>query len=324
MEDQAKLDNVMRKIKALLETKGCSEAEAAARLAKAQELLERHNLDMATVGQPNNARKDKKREGGLYSWQRKLWQSVAELNFCYYLSIKGLARGAKYEHRVIGSHGNVVSTEVMAQYLQETVERLAQQWARDMGYKSCFVREAIAYREGMTERLTLKLRERREQVVTEARERQTAEQAKARADAAPGTTALTIIDVISTEQDFNNDYLNGWELGTTARDRAKREAQSAANRAMWEEAARKQREWDLAHPEEAAAKAEKLRQENEKWWRDYERRQARRNQTPPRLRRMTPEEERRSMGSFREGYADGAKVGIDRQADDRSKRVSLS
>src|SRR5690606_38263639 len=136
-----------------------------------------------------------------------------------------LERGSTYQHRLIGSHANVIGTEHMAQYLQDTVERLAQQWAKDNYYKSVFVREAIAYREGMTARLSERLRERRDRMVTEARhEAEKRKQEQSRGAADPGTTALTIVDVISTEQDLNNDYLNNWELGTTARNRAESEA----------------------------------------------------------------------------------------------------
>src|SRR5690606_12961966 len=143
-----------------------------------------------------------KKKGGLYSWQRKLWDAVAKLNFCYYVSIKGLARGSSYEHRLIGSHANVIATEMMAQYLQDTVERLAQKWAKDNAYKSVFVREAIAYREGMVLRLSTKLNERREAIVSEARRKeQERKRDEARADIVTGNE-LTILDVISSEEDF--------------------------------------------------------------------------------------------------------------------------
>src|SRR5690606_22479832 len=99
------IEKIVRRIEALLNTNGCTEAEAQSRIAKAQELLETYNLDMATVGsKPDGKRNDTVRKGGLYSWQRRLWDSVAKLNFCHYLSLRGLARGSQYEHRLIGSH----------------------------------------------------------------------------------------------------------------------------------------------------------------------------------------------------------------------------
>ena len=313
-------DKLIRRIEALLNTKGCTEAEAEARVAKAQELLEKYNLDLATVSGTGNARKDQQRKGGLYTWQRNLWKAVAELNFCYYLSIKGLGRGTTYQHRLIGSHANVIATEHMAQYLQETVERLAQQWAKDNYYKSVFVREAIAFREGMTSRLSERLRQRREQIVTEAR--QEAERKKQEAHrnaAAPGTTALTIVDVISSEADFNNDYLNGWELGTTARNRAEQEARYQA----WKRENEAKRA-AMTDEEKAAEKAQ-LDAWLAKAQKDAARRQARRNKTPPtpRYRKPTAEEERMQMGSYYEGRAKGDTVGIDSQAEDKRAKVAI-
>lgn len=327
-----KLKNVIRKIEALLNTNGCTEAEAQARTEKAQELLEAYNLDMATLGSSGKGaqRSDTKRAGGLYSWQRKLWKAVAELNFCYYISIKGLARGSVYEHRLIGSHANVIATEHMATYLQETVERLAQQWAKDNYYKSVFVREAIAYREGMAARLSERLNNRRAELVAE--ERRKAEERKceqARTNAAPNSTAITILDVISSEADFNNDYLNNWELGTTARNRAEAEARQAAAMREWKERQRKQKEWDEAHPEEAAARKAKEAAELKRWMDEQAKRerarQRRANRTPPkpRYRKPTAEEERMGLGSYYEGRRKGDEVGIDTQAEDKRTKGRL-
>jgi len=326
------VEAIIRKIEALLNTNGCSEAEAEARMAKAQEMLAKYNLDMAEIGKSgkDNQRTDANKKGGLYSWQRKLWKGVAELNFCYYSSIKGLARGAVYEHRVIGSHANVIATDVMARYLQGAIEKLAQQWAKDNLYKSVFVREAIAYREGMASRISERLWDRRDQIVAE--ERRKAEQRKqeaARNAVDPGTTALTILDVISTESDFNTDYLNGWELGTTARNRAAAEARSAAWHREYAEKARAQAEWDKANPEAAAARKKAEDEELAKWVEENRKREAARqkraNKTSPkpRYRKMTAEEQRANLDSFWEGRSKGNEVGIDTQIDENAKRKAI-
>lgn len=306
-------DKLIRRIEALLNTKGCTEAEAESRVAKAQELLEKYNLDMASIGggTPNNARNDKIRKGGLYSWQRKLWKAVAELNFCHYLSVKGLAKGSTYEHRLIGSHGNVIATEVMASYLQETIEKLAQAWAKENGHKSVFVREAIAYREGMTNRVAYKLQQRRDAVLEEDRKREEErKQREAQSGQASTSHALTLVDIISTEADFNNDYLNNWELGTTARRR--HEANLRQEAAMAEYRARRAAMTD----EEKEAERKRTEEWLEKYHKDEAKRQKRRNKTPPkpRYRKATPEEERAGLWAFREGQMDGDKVGIDPQA----------
>jgi len=308
---------LIRKIEALLNTNGCTEAEAEARLAKAQELLERHNLDMASIGgsADKNKRNDTTKKGGLYSWQRKLWKEVSELNFCHYLSVKGLQKGSTYEHRLIGSHGNVIASEVMARYLQETIEKLAQAWAKENGHKSVFVREAIAYREGMTNRVCYKLRERRDQVLAEERIREEERKQREAATGQASTShAITLVNIISTEADFNNDYLNNWELGTTAKKRHEAELRSK----KWHE------EYKARRDAMTDAEKEAERVANEKWLKEYQAKEAKRqrriNKTPPkpRYRKMTPEEERAGMWAFREGQMNGDKVGIDQQVEKTS------
>lgn len=315
-------EKLLKKIRALLETRGCSEAEAQARVAKAQELLERHGLEIANLNQTGAARKDTKRLGGLYTWQRNLWNGVAKLNFCAYFFIRGLDRGAKYEHRLVGSHANVVSTELMAAYLQDTIEQHAAQWAKDRGYHSRFVREAIAFRDGMTDRIVERLAVRRREQVSAARKEAEAAKAAAHQQAfgdAQTARALTILDVISTEEDFNNDYLNHWEMGTTARNRAEAEARQKA----WEEEYRRREA--AKSPEQKAAEAEQLRKDAKEWEKQYAKRQKRINQTPPkeRPRAQTAEEKRRGMGSYYTGRAAGDKVGIDKQATDNSQKPAI-
>lgn len=310
-----------------------NEHQAAAAMAKVQAMLEAYNLDMSQIGKSGKghqgaARKDQTGKGGLYGWQRKLWKSVAELNFCHYLSIKGLQKGSVYEHRIIGSHANVISTEIMAKYLQQTIEKLAQTWAKERGYHSVFVRDAIAYRDGMADRLVDKLAERRNQVLAEERVK---EEERKKAEAASGVStgnAMTLVQVISTEADFNNDYLNGWELGTSAKNRHEDEISWKAYQAnMAAEKARKLAEWQAfqrAHPERAAKmvadelakqKAERLRwdRENRKVAKPYR----------ERVRAQTAEEKRRGLPAFNDGYCDGDKVGIDTQVD-KTKQERLA
>ena len=101
--------------------------------------------------------------------------------------------------------------------------------------------------------------------------------------------------------------------GTSARNRAQREKErEAANRAA-EELLRIQDERDAAHPEEAAKrkakeKAQKER-ENEKYW----------NRTY-RSRKATPEEERRRLSSFGDGYREGENVSLNKQVDAKTNK----
>lgn len=321
-------EKLLHRIRSLLETRGCSEAEAAARIAKAQELLEKHGLEVASLNRPASARTDKKTHGGLYTWQRNLWDGVARLNFCRYFFIRGLGRGQKYEHQLIGSHANVISTEVMASYLQEVIEDHAAMWAKERGYHSRFVREAIAFRDGMADRIVERLAVRREEQVTAARQEQERAKAERHQQAfgdAQTARALTILDVISTEEDFNNDYLNHWEMGTTARNRAEAEARQRAWEADYKRRIAERDADELLHPWKKEARLKAAAEEMERWAKKDAKAQKRRNKTPPkeRPRAQTAEERRRGMGSYWTGYDTGDKVGIDKQATDNSKKPAI-
>lgn len=299
-----------------------NEHQAAAAMAKVQAMLEAYNLDMSVIGKSGKEhqgaqRKDQTGKGGLYGWQRKLWRGVAELNFCHYMSIKGLAKGSVYEHRMIGSHANVVSTEIMAKYLQQTIERLAQAWAKERGYHSVFVRDAIAYRDGMADRIVDKLSDRRRQVLAEERIKTEERKKREAAEGIVTGNAMTLVEIISTEADFNNDYLNGWELGTTAQNRHDNDVWYKKYQAEQQaEKARKMAEWEAfqrAYPERAAKmvadELAKQRKEQERWHK------ANRKVYKERYRKPTSEESRRMLPAFQDGYRDGAQVGIDTQVD---------
>lgn len=321
-------DAVIRKIEALLNTKGCTEAEATSRIAKAQELMEAYGLEQAEIGRTgialNASRKDQRQSGGLYGWQRKLWKGVAELNFCHYITIKGTQRGAKFEHRLIGSHANVVSSTMMAQYLQDTIERLAREWSKERSYLSVFVREAIAFREGCTDRIYDRLRARREEILTAARqEEERRKQREASAQQGSTSRALTILDVISTEEDFNNDYLHGFDLGTTARERAEHKRRQDAADAEYAKRRAEQEEYDRIHPEEEAARRKEAEEYLAELVARYNKKQAkretRRRVVTPRYRKPTPEEERAGLTGYAIGQDAGQKVGIDTQVNDAKK-----
>ena len=322
MSDNGNIEKIVERVRKLLALakNNPNEQEAASAAAKAQELLEAYNLEMSDTHETKVAqRADKKRDGGLYKWQRNIWNGVARLNFCHYISIRGLSAGSVYEHRVIGSHANVLTTELMAQYLQDTVERLAQNWAYQNHYKSVFVKESIAYREGMADRICDKLWERRSKVLEEERTRirEEAAQRAARNEADPGSTHLTLVEIISTEADFNNDYLNGWKLGTTARNKHESEIRWKAYQAEQERKQKAYEEWAKANPEEAAKLEAKALREAAEW----EARNAKKKGRAVRPRKMTAEEKRRNLPSYEDGWRKGVEVGIDRQVDKTNKEL---
>jgi hypothetical protein len=325
-----------------------NEHQAAVASAKLMELCERLNLDMAMIGvsksgahgNPGMVRKDTKQAGGLYGWQRDLWKAVAKLHFCRYWSIKGLEKGAKYEHRILGSKVNVLSAELMAKYLQQVVEREGQSYANLRGYNSVFVRDAIAYREGMAKRLVERLEEAREERLREdERKKREAEAAARHPGAAPGT-ALVLADVIQNEDDLNEDYLHGYEPGTTARVRAE-------NAARYQEKTRRRRLWTndreaflREFKDDTEAQAEQHHEDKrDQDWQDYlagkhtdtwgpgmkksKPRASRAKEPTIRYRKPTAREEREMLSGFREGKRQGDTVNLDRQID-KTKQGKLS
>ena len=93
-------DSIVRKIQLLLNlaarTQG-NEAEAAAAMAKAQDLLAQYTLDLATAqdravaggtaAREQEAKRDYASAGNrsaMYRWQRDLVKAIAEANYCRY------------------------------------------------------------------------------------------------------------------------------------------------------------------------------------------------------------------------------------------------
>lgn len=317
----AEQESVIAKVQKLLALArgNTNENEAQAATSKAMELLAAYNLDMAVLNKPGaspSARKDQKRAGGLYSWQRDLWLAVAELNFCKYFFVRGLSKGSKYEHQIIGRAENVLATELMAEYLQDTIERLTVEYGK-MAFpgQSRFIRELIAYREGMAHRLQDRLLTERWRRITEERKKRD----EAATRHSHGGTALVLADVIQTEEDLNNDYIYGYEPGTTARRRAEYQARQAAAKAAADELLRKQDEWDKAHPREAALRKAKEAEEYAAKQRRWAAEDEKRSRQPARTRRLTSREERMQSHEFYAGHDKGGEIGLDQQLTNNQK-----
>lgn len=321
---QAAVDKV-HKILALAKST-TSEGEMENAMAAAQRILDDHNLDMALVersgGQGGQAkREDKRQGGGLYQWQRDLWKRTAELNFCMYFAIKGLRKGDKYEHRVIGRTENILATELMAGYLQGRIENSARDWAKHQGL-NIFARDAIAYREGMSDRICVRLQDlRRERLAEDERKQREARAAASHPGPAPGT-GLVLASVIQAEEDANKDIAYGLPPGTHAEFRAKRAAASAEWQAQQDAKEAEHKAKYGVDPEYTAqfdAKAEADR----KYWEAYEQKQAKRAARRKgvdrayRERAPTGRESRQYSSAYRQGVNEGDNVGLDQQVGEK-------
>jgi Protein of unknown function (DUF2786) len=125
-------DKIADRIRKLLALAGNnpSEAEAAAAMEPAAALMAEHNLTMMKVETSDEAQRIETHYDGQrprQTWARTIWNAVATLNFCLYYYQTPRPPRVGDRHSVIGTRVNVVSTQIMAQYLVETVERLARE-----------------------------------------------------------------------------------------------------------------------------------------------------------------------------------------------------
>jgi hypothetical protein len=244
-------DNVIRKIQKLLALgQSPNEAEAALAMARAQELLAKHNLEFAVVTAtavaggtvaPAEEKREKAKvsRSAQYRWQRDMWAAIAEANFCWHWITdvfegkRGVGRMSKVpvkRHMILGRESNVIAVRLMGEYLEDTMERLL-----PFPNSERMSRAANSWKSGCAERLVERIQLQ-------------AEQRKADSDACKptgATTALVLRDVYTSEYQANYDACYGaghyaqrmladaeWEA-----EREEREAQAVLDREKAE------REW---------------------------------------------------------------------------------
>jgi hypothetical protein len=298
LEQEAAAEKILKMLALARSTTHEGEAEAA--MAAAQRLSDAYNLSLLVLSNSKiQKREDKRLKGGLYPWQRYVWDQTAKLNFCRYFFIRGLQKGQAYEHQIIGSIANVKTTEYMAEYLQDAIERHAREWAKEKGL-NIFCKSAISYRDGMSNRICQKLMLRREEVLAEEKKRK--EEAERNRPAGSGRE-LVLMDVIDAENDANDDHLYG--EGYSARRRADRARAEAEYQARLEAEAK----WRRENPEAAAAKDKAEKDAYERLLKDEAKKAARRKG----VSRMRDTSYKGDRNAYWAGHAKGADVGIDRQ-----------
>lgn len=276
-ETKASLGKIAKLLQ--LAAKNPNQHEAAAATAKAQALLASLNLDMAAVETATGAetkRADHLIKGGRHIWQRDLWESVAELNFCFYWSqekfipdeagryrqfINGQSVRGRYQrqHRLVGRIINIQTTKMMAEYLEQTIDRLTRKRCAE-GVISLRSEWAFTYRRGLCDEVILAIYEKRkEQLSEETRRNREAAEADIRSTKGSVSTAteLTLTSFVKSEMDANADFVYG--AGTSAKWAAQRAAQAKAEAEAEAEYVR----WATKYPEKAKALEEKRRRQEE-------------------------------------------------------------
>lgn len=338
------------KLMALSRDKGATEAEASIAAGHVQRLLAEHNLDMVQIEMAGNAAKGGRREKAqfayrqVYKWQRRLMAAIGQLHFCH-VAEKFKMTERRYEsdygyrprtsvfdgYDVIGRTDNVISTRLMFEYLTDTIDRLTRENYDAMQF---FTRTGHSFKEGCADRLVERLKQERANIEREQERKAREQEAQQRHPGAAGSNlpAVRIADIVTMENDYNNDFRMGWEPGTTARRRAEQEERSR-------EAARKQAE------RKAEGKSFGLNDEEADWYSwgytvEQARAHARPRQDRPETeaqrrkrerasdaywereaRRQYKERRRLDHSAYRAGSAAGDSVSLNRQVGAGANRI---
>jgi hypothetical protein len=164
MKNDALLEKI-RKLHAMAEDSGVTEAEALAFASKVQALLAEHGLSMADM--PEAERDDPVEHQEfpmMYSdpWRMSLFRAIEKLYFCYSFrsefSVKGKFRTGRM---VVGRPHNVASCRDMYDYLEKTTLRLAREYASENSGESNDSPRSLrlGFERGCGERLAVRIRE---------------------------------------------------------------------------------------------------------------------------------------------------------------------
>ncbi|WP_341531308.1 DUF2786 domain-containing protein (plasmid) [Nostoc sp. UHCC 0302] len=159
----SELEKVADKIKKLLAlSQSPNEAEAMAAFAKAQEMLTRHNLSLADLG---DSKAQQVQEEIVFEWQRLVsWKvilmaGVCQANYCFDFTRKN-HHGLQLI--ILGRPINIASARIQFEYLMETIERLAKQTKGDACGGQSLRKFQNAFKLGAANRLAVRIIENSE------------------------------------------------------------------------------------------------------------------------------------------------------------------
>jgi hypothetical protein len=310
-------ESIVRKIQLLLNLGSRSEgneAEAAAAMAKAQDLLAQYNLDLSTVqdtlvtggtaAREAEAKRDyaKGSRSALYQWQRNLVRAIAEANYCVYWHVKeycGKPVRLRNRHKVLGRVANTTAVLIMVDYLFDTIERRLPEEYAVAGRRS---EAASLWREGCADRLV-------ERITAKAEAMRTADYATQ--GEAAYCTAIQVADLAKKEEAGNYDAIHRagawarrlalraeldayWSAATVAAREAEAQERLAAKLLAESPADRARRE------REEAKEAARSARYSERYWARADRQAER-------------AEAKRDSAAYREGRRKGDAIGLDSQ-----------
>lgn len=335
--------NKIRKLMALADKKsGATEHEALAATAKVQELLQEYGLSMAEIeagggstGDDGKREKTVIKRSSMYRWQRELMETIAEANFCmHHIKEERDEKTGRWtkRHQLIGRSVNVISVQLMYDYLVTTMKKLVKEAGHAPGTHN--EQDYHFWLEGCSERLRERIEERARQSKIKS-ERKAREEEKRRqhpAYAGSGKNALVLSDVYHNEEELNLDLHYGYAPGTTTRARLEREER---NRKVNEHFQRLMKDgvdedeaWLIAcgnTPE----RAKELIANQRKMEAEYEARPQRKSRAstssrgPSWTKADQRDFDRRHSSSYRAGQQSGEDIGLDKQVTEEEKQRRL-
>lgn len=229
----------------------------------------------------------------------------------------GRKGGFTFQHRIVGRAVNVNATMHMAQYIEQAIERLVKERIGERVTERVKVRDerrassngfygnfdvkpdtlwgawAVKYREGISDTVISKIRERRRERLAEERGRSKHNIPDAPAPGAQTGTGLSLMDAVEQEHAANYDFLHGeGAYAKVLERRAKWAAEHAAEQARYTQ-------WCKDNPELAKAEEEKRRKEERRTPWNYG---------------MSSKADKTDSGAYWDGRDAGKKVSIDPQA----------
>lgn len=352
-EAQAVVEKVEKLLR--LAERNTNEHERAAAVAKGMDLLAAYNLDMEAVKQntgQGGKRIDESLKGGHLQFQRDLWRAVAKLNFCMYWSqvvpvrvkswapnktntgfVRVWSEKNTRQHRIVGKLVNARSTKVMAEYLEQAIDRAMRERCEERN-EQFRGKWANSFREGAADRIIEKIRDRRAELLAEEARKAADAAAKAEADLHARTREgvstgreITLAGLDQREREANLDFLygEGW-CARQAKAQAERQQRMAAYEA---EVDARLAKWREENPEEARLEDELKRKRDE----DRRKREAR---NAARRERYWRDHGQYNNGGYRQAAYKGdlgayysgrdaaEKISIDLQAEGRKSAGALS
>lgn len=312
MTDSKIVDRI-KKLLAMTESRGATEAEAAVAAAKIQEMLEEHGLEMAQIDLEGGAgeRRTQGRAGAAgfrrERWSETLMRAVAESCFVEPIVLRDGPKVMGFA--LVGRESAVVSAEVLYDYLSGVVVRLASQCDGSWS----------AFRFGCAERLASRLEQRHRERLDEQRRQATV---RAATGETAGALVIVLEDYAQRERDLNNDYRRGVAPGTTKGERDESERKFREEKRRISELQAQGKSWDVAwwmvaydmSEEQAIAQEERLSKVSV--------------QEPPKSHKKQRQryyvdfdERRRQHPDYRRGSRAADDVSLDQQIDADKRRL---